>query len=42
MSAGYGYEVSKIKPTDKLGKPPETANPIVNKALHELRRISIA
>jgi CRISPR-associated endonuclease Csn1 len=25
--------------TDKLGTPPETANPIVNKALHELRRV---
>ena len=39
VSAGYGYEVSDIKPTDKLGTPPETANPIVNKALHELRRV---
>jgi CRISPR-associated endonuclease Csn1 len=39
VSAGYGYEVSDIKPTEKLGTPPETANPIVNKALHELRRV---
>ncbi|MDD1607348.1 MAG: type II CRISPR RNA-guided endonuclease Cas9 [Methylococcaceae bacterium] len=39
VSTGYGYEVSEIKPTDKLGTPPETANPIVNKALHELRRV---
>jgi CRISPR-associated endonuclease Csn1 len=39
ISAGYGYEVSEIKPTDKLGTPPETANPIVNKALHELHRV---
>jgi CRISPR-associated endonuclease Csn1 len=39
VSAGYGYEATKITATDKLGAPPETANPIVNKALHELRRL---
>lgn len=39
VSAGYGYEVTDIKPSNKLGTPPETANPIVNKALHELRRV---
>ena len=39
ISAGYGYEVTEIAVTDKLGIPPETTNPIVNKALHELRRL---
>jgi CRISPR-associated endonuclease Csn1 len=39
VSAGYGYEVTTINVADKLGVPPETANPIVNKALHELRRL---
>jgi CRISPR-associated endonuclease Csn1 len=39
VSAGYGYEIKEIVATDKLGIPPETANPIVNKALHELRRL---
>lgn len=39
VSAGYGYEAKKIIVTEKLGIPPETANPIVNKALHELRRL---
>ncbi len=39
ISAEYGYEVTKINVADKLGAPPETSNPIVNKALHELRRL---
>ncbi len=39
ISAGYGYELTKIIATDTLGAPPETANPIVNKALQELRRL---
>ena len=39
VSCGYGYEVTKINIADKLGTPPETSNPIVNKALHELRRL---
>jgi len=39
QSAAYGYEVETIKPVDKLGMPPEIANPIVSKALHELRRV---
>jgi len=39
VSANYGYEVTKINVADKLGTPPETSNPIVNKALHELRRL---
>lgn len=39
VAAGYGYEVTEIEVTEKLGQPPEIANPIVNKALHELRRL---
>jgi CRISPR-associated endonuclease Csn1 len=39
ISAGYGYETADITATDKLGTPPELPNPIVQKALHELRRL---
>ena len=39
QNAGYGYETETVKPTENLGPPPATANPIVNKALHELRRL---
>ncbi len=38
-SAGYGYETKELEPTQRLGSPRKTSNPIVNKALHELRRI---
>ncbi|MGR3914144.1 MAG: type II CRISPR RNA-guided endonuclease Cas9 [Gammaproteobacteria bacterium] len=37
--AGYGYEKKEIIAQDKLGRPPETSNPIVNRGLHELRRV---
>jgi len=37
--AGYGYEKNEIIAVDKLGKPPETSNPIVNKGLQEVRRV---
>ena len=37
--AGYDYEIEKIDALKKLPAPPETANPIVNKGLHELRRV---
>ncbi len=39
ISAGYGYEVKEITVKEKLGTPPELPNPIVKKALHELRRL---
>ncbi|GAB4264456.1 MAG: type II CRISPR RNA-guided endonuclease Cas9 [Methylomicrobium sp.] len=39
VSAGYGYEPETLTTTDKLGPPPEIANPIVQKGLHELRRL---
>ncbi len=38
IAAGYGYK-TEVKIADRLGWPPETRNPIVNKALHELRRV---
>jgi len=37
--AGYGYEVEQIEPKGVLGAPIETSNPIVNKGLHELKRV---
>ncbi len=39
VSAGYGYEVKEINISARLGTPPEISNPIVQKALHELRRL---
>jgi len=39
VSAGYGYEVKNVDVVERLGAPPEIANPIVQKALHELRRL---
>lgn len=39
VAAGYGYEVDEIVASDRLGQPPELPNPIVNKALHEVKRV---
>ncbi|SMN10691.1 CRISPR-associated protein, Csn1 family [uncultured Candidatus Thioglobus sp.] len=39
VECGYGYEVEKIEAQDKLPQPLETSNPIVNKGMHELRRV---
>ena len=39
VSAGYGYEKEKVDITEKLDHPPEIPNPIVSKALYELRRV---
>ncbi len=39
VSAGYGYKIKDVKVVERLGKPPEIANPIVQKALYELRRL---
>lgn len=39
QKAGYGYEEKESDSREKLEAPPETANPIVNKGLHELRRV---
>ncbi|MDC9727486.1 MAG: type II CRISPR RNA-guided endonuclease Cas9, partial [Candidatus Thioglobus sp.] len=38
-AAGYDYEVTEIEVVGTLGIPPETSNPIVNKGMHELRRL---
>ena len=39
IKANYNYEKAEIDLQDKLVAPPETANPIVNKGLHELKRV---
>ncbi len=39
IKAGYGYEIKEIDLMERLGIPPEIANPIVQKGLHELRRL---
>lgn len=39
QSAGYGYALKEIESVERLGTPPEVTNPIVSKALHELRRV---
>ena len=39
VAAGYGYEPKEQQVQDRLGPPPELPNPIVNKALHELKRV---
>tara|TARA_R110002096_G_scaffold172484_11_gene346229 strand:- start:1259 stop:4363 length:3105 start_codon:yes stop_codon:yes gene_type:complete len=40
--AGYGYELEEVEAQNTLLAPPETSNPIVNKGLHELRRVTNA
>jgi CRISPR-associated endonuclease Csn1 len=37
--AGYGLEVQGTEIKDKLGLPPEVANPVMQKGLRELRRL---
>ena len=39
VEVGYGYEPESITAQDRLGPPPTIANPIVQKGLHELRRV---
>lgn len=39
IKVGYDYEIKDIEIQAKLGIPPETANPIVNKGMHELKRV---
>ena len=38
-AANYDYKVEEIEAVNTLGMPPETSNPIVNKGMHELRRL---
>ena len=42
QDAGYGYDAKEMDAQEKLSSPPETSNPIVNKGLHELRRVANA
>jgi len=39
VSAGYGYDKETVNEVNRLGSPPDIPNPIVSKALHELRRV---
>lgn len=39
IRAGYGFEQKETRILDKLPAPPELPNPIVNKGLHELKRV---
>jgi CRISPR-associated endonuclease Csn1 len=39
VKAGYGFESEESETLDKLPQPIETSNPIVNKGMHELRRL---
>jgi CRISPR-associated endonuclease Csn1 len=42
VKAGYGYEVKEITVQENLTAPPATSNPIVNRGLHELKRVTNA
>ena len=39
QAAGYGYEVEVVRILDRLPPPSDLRNPVVNKALHEFRRV---
>lgn len=39
QAAGYGYEVEVVKTLARLPPPSDLRNPVVNKALHEFRRV---
>ncbi len=39
QAAGYDDEIQDQEDCDKLGKPITTSNPIVNKGMHELKRV---
>ena len=39
IAAGYGYEQKATAKEQRLPKPPQVSNPIVQKGLHELRRL---
>ena len=39
QAAGYGFEQDMGGTVDRLGPPPEIPNPIVQKGLHELKRV---
>jgi CRISPR-associated endonuclease Csn1 len=39
QAAGYDDEIKELELQDKLGQPSATSNPIVNKGMHELKRV---
>lgn len=39
VAAGYGYEVVAVKTLARLPPPSDLRNPVVNKAMHEFRRV---
>lgn len=39
QAAGYGYEIEIVQVRDRLPPPVDLRNPVVNKALHEFRRV---
>jgi len=39
QAAGYDDEIKEQEEQNKLGQPIETSNPIVNKGMHELKRV---
>jgi CRISPR-associated endonuclease Csn1 len=39
VAAGYGYEPEEVQVVDRLPPPRDLRNPVVNKALHEFRRV---
>lgn len=39
VAAGYGYEVVQVKTLARLPPPGDLRNPVVNKAMHEFRRV---
>lgn len=39
QAAGYDDEIKELEQQDKLGQPLATSNPIVNKGMHELKRV---
>lgn len=39
QAAGYDHVPEQTEPQQTLGTPPTTSNPIVNKAMHELKRV---
>lgn len=39
VATGYGYQQETQQALERLPAPPDTCNPIVNRALHEVRRV---
>lgn len=39
IAAGYGYEAPAARSVDRMPRPADLRNPVVNRALHEFRRV---